>query len=68
MQRILGILLFIIGAVGAIITGLRAYESTESFKIFGAQVTVSDADWTPVIISGAVAIIGLVLATTARRR
>ncbi|EMR02211.1 hypothetical protein [Cesiribacter andamanensis] len=65
MQRTLGILLFILGAVGSIITGWNAYQSTESIKLLGKQITISEADWTPLVISAAVAIIGLILASTA---
>ena len=61
MKRIVGIVLFIVGLVGAFITGLDAYNNTESVKIFGKQITLSQADWTPVIISGAVMLVGIVL-------
>lgn len=61
MKRLVGIVLFIVGLVGAFVTGLDAYNNTESVKIFGKQITLSQADWTPVIISGAVMLVGLVL-------
>ena len=61
MKRIVGIVLFVAGLVGTFITGMDAYQNTESVKIFGKQLTLSQADWTPVIICGAVAIIGLLL-------
>ncbi|AHM58890.1 hypothetical protein D770_03115 [Flammeovirgaceae bacterium 311] len=51
----------IAGLVASFITGLDAYDNTESLKIFGKQITVSQADWTPVIISGAVALFGLLI-------
>jgi hypothetical protein len=61
MKRLVGVVLFIAGLVGTFITGLNAYDNTESLKIFGKQITVSQADWTPVIISGAVAVLGLLI-------
>ena len=68
MQRTLGILLFIVGLIASAITGWQAYQSTESVKLLGKQITISEADWTPLVISAAVAIIGLILASTASKR
>ena len=61
MKRIVGIVLFVAGLVGSFITGMDAYQNTESVKLFGTKLTLSQADWTPVIICVAVAIIGLLL-------
>lgn len=67
MKRLIGIALFVVGLVGTFITGMNAYQNTESVKLLGTQITLSQADWTPVIISGAIAIIGLVLLLTSKR-
>ncbi len=67
MKRTLGIILLIVGLVGAFIFGMQAYQDTESVKLLGTQITLSQANWTPVIISGAVAIIGLVMLMAGRR-
>lgn len=64
MKRTLGIILFVIGLVGVFIFGFQAYQDTESVKLLGTQITLSQANWTPVIISGAIGIIGLVLLMT----
>lgn len=66
MKRLLGIILFVLGLVASFITGYDAYQNTESIKLFGTQVTLSQADWTPLIISAAVMVIGLVLIFTAQ--
>lgn len=63
-MRLLGIILFIVGLVATFIFGLEAYQNTESVKFLGTQITLSQANWTPVIISGAVALIGLVMLLT----
>lgn len=67
MKRLIGIALFVVGLVGTFITGMNAYQNTESVKLLGTQITLSQADWTPVIISGAIAIIGLVLLLSSKR-
>lgn len=61
MKKIIGIIIFIAGLVASLIFGLQAYQDTESVKLFGARVTVSQADWTPLIISLAVTVIGIIL-------
>ena len=53
--------LFVVGLVASFITGLDAYQNTESVKFLGTKLTLSQADWTPLIISGAVAIVGLLI-------
>jgi hypothetical protein len=56
-----GIILLIIGAIGTIVFGLQAMQDSESFSFLGMDIAVSTANWTPVIISGALLVIGLVL-------
>lgn len=61
MKRIIGIVLFVAGLVASVIFGLDAYQNTESVKVFGNKFTLSQADWTPFIISLAVTVIGIIL-------
>lgn len=61
MKRLIGIVLFIVGLIASLIYGLQAYQDTESFKFLGTKVTVSEADWTPLIISLAVTVVGIIL-------
>lgn len=61
MTRIIGIVLFIVGIVATLIFGIQAYQETESISILGADITLSQADWTPLIISVVVAVVGIIL-------
>lgn len=57
-----GIFLSILGGLGLIIFGIQAMEDSETFSLLGVDIAVSSANWTPVIISGVVLVIGLVMA------
>ena len=61
MKRIAGIVLFIAGLVASLIFGIDAYQNTESVKLFGNKLTLSQADWTPLIISLVVTVVGIIL-------
>ncbi len=61
MKKVIGIVLFVTGLVASVIFGLDAYQNTESVKLFGNKFTLSQADWTPLIISLAVTVIGIIL-------
>lgn len=67
MQKTIGIILAIIGGIGTIITGMQAAEESESFSLLGMDIAVSSANWTPLIISVVILIIGLVMAFSGRR-
>lgn len=56
-----GIILLILGAVGTIVFGIQAMQDSESFSLLGMDIAVSSANWTPVIVSVVLLIIGLVL-------
>ncbi|NEN24701.1 hypothetical protein G3O08_14435 [Cryomorpha ignava] len=57
-MKIVGIILLVLGIIGCIIFGIQAIGDSESFSIFGADIAVSKANWTPLIISAVVLIIG----------
>lgn len=61
MMKTLGILLLIIGLVGTVIFGIQAANNSETFSFLGLDVAVSDANWTPVIVSAVLAVIGVVV-------
>ena len=65
MKKLFGIIFFVAGLVGSLIFGLEAYQDTESVKFFGTQVTLSQADWTPLIICLGITLIGMVLIASA---
>ena len=60
-MKIAGIVLLILGIIGVVIFGIQAMNDSESFSVLGAEVAVSTANWTPVIVSGVVLIIGIIL-------
>lgn len=67
-MRTVGIILLILGIIGLIIFGYQAMQESESFSILGMDVAVSSANWTPVIFSGIIAVVGLILTLADRRR
>lgn len=66
-MKTLGIILLILGAVGTIVFGIQAIQESESFSILGMDIAVSTANWTPVIISAVILIIGLVLTARGKK-
>ena len=61
MQRRVGIILSIFGLIGTVIAGIKAIQDSDSFSIFGLDIAVSSANWTPLIMSVAVLIVGLAM-------
>jgi len=66
-MRTVGIILLIIGTVGTLIFGIQALGDSEAFNFLGIKVAVSSANWAPVIVSAIILIIGIVMASSARR-
>jgi|AntRauTorckE6833_2_1112554.scaffolds.fasta_scaffold272647_1 hypothetical protein len=60
-MRAAGIILTILGLIGSVVFGIQAMNESESFSVFGAEVAVSKADWTPLIISGVVLLVGIII-------
>ncbi|MFO8001182.1 MAG: transglycosylase [Marinilabilia sp.] len=60
-MKTVGIVLLLIGIIGALIFGIQAIQDTETFSFLGIDIGVSSANWTPVIVSGIIIIIGIVL-------
>jgi hypothetical protein len=67
MKRTIGIILSIVGLIGTIITGINAADESDSFSFLGLDIAVSSANWTPLIISVAILIIGLVITFSGRK-
>lgn len=67
-MRIAGIILLILGLIGTIVFGIQAINQSEAFNFLGIEVAVSSANWTPVIISAAVLIVGLIMMVTAKKK
>jgi hypothetical protein len=66
-MKSLGIILLLLGAIGTIVFGLQAMEDSESFSFLGMDIAVSTANWTPVIISIILLVVGLVLTARGRK-
>ncbi|MFW6268141.1 MAG: transglycosylase [Marinilabiliaceae bacterium] len=67
MKKI-GYALLIIGLVGLAYFGYEALQASESFNFLGVDVAVSEANWTPVILSGIVAVLGIILSLVGKKR
>lgn len=61
IMKSIGTILLILGALGTIIFGIQAMQDSESFSFLGMDIAVSSANWTPVIISVILLVVGLVL-------
>jgi uncharacterized membrane protein YidH (DUF202 family) len=62
-----GIILLILGAIGTLVFGIQAMQDSKSFSLLGVDVAVSTANWTPVIISVILLVVGLVITFRGRR-
>ena len=67
-MRTAGIVLLILGIAGTLVFGIQAIQQTETFSLFGIDIGVSQANWTPVIISAIVLVAGIVLMSIDKRR
>ncbi|HBQ61242.1 MAG TPA: hypothetical protein DD671_16900 [Balneolaceae bacterium] len=61
MKETIGGILTAGGLLGVIYYGYKYFQDSESFEAFGADVAVSTGDYTPIIISGVVMIVGIVI-------
>lgn len=66
-MKIVGIVLLILGIVGIVVFGIQAMNDSESFSLLGIDIAVSKADWTPLIVSAVIAVIGGVITGTAKK-
>ena len=66
-MRIAGIVLLIIGFACTLFFGVQAIQDTETFSFLGIDIGVSGANWTPVIVSAIVLVIGIILMSLNKR-
>ncbi len=66
-MKIVGTVLLILGIIGVVVFGIQAFNDSESFNVLGAEVAVSKANWTPLIVSALVLVAGIVLQMTTRK-
>jgi uncharacterized membrane protein YidH (DUF202 family) len=60
-MKTLGIILAVLGGIGTLVFGIQAMQDSESFSLFGMDIAVSTANWTPVIVSVVLLVVGIVL-------
>ncbi|MFO7939944.1 MAG: hypothetical protein R6U66_09350 [Bacteroidales bacterium] len=66
-MRIAGIILLVIGIIGTLYYGFEALNNSETVSAFGVDVAVSSANWTPVIVSALVLLVGIFLTSRSKR-
>lgn len=66
-MKTIGIILLILGAIGTIVFGIQAMQESESFSLLGMDIAVSSANWTPVIISVILLVVGIVMTTQGKK-
>ncbi|MFO8067226.1 MAG: hypothetical protein R6U11_06560 [Bacteroidales bacterium] len=66
-MKIAGIVLLILGIVGTLVFGIQAIQETETFNFLGLDIGVSGANWTPVIISAVILVVGIILMALSKR-
>lgn len=57
-MKIVGTIILVVGIVGTVVFGIQAIQDSESFSFLGLDVGVSSADWTPLIVSVIVLLVG----------
>jgi hypothetical protein len=62
-----GIILLTLGAIGTLVFGIQAMQDSKSFSLLGVDVAVSTANWTPVIISVILLVVGLIITFRGRK-
>jgi len=66
-MRTAGIVLLIIGILSTLVFGVQAIQDTETFSFLGIDIGVSSANWSPVIISVIILVVGIVLMILSKR-
>lgn len=66
-MKTIGTIILVIGIVGTIMFGYQAMQDSESFSVLGMDVAVSSADWTPLIVSVVVLLVGAFLMSKGRK-
>jgi hypothetical protein len=67
-MRNTGIVLMILGFIGLIISVINYINQTEKFGIFGLEVTISEGSIIPIIVTGAIFIVGFLFTLGKRSR
>lgn len=62
-----GLVLLILGGIGTVVFGIQAMQDSDSFSFLGMDIAVSSANWTPVIISVVLLVIGLFMTSRGKK-
>lgn len=66
-MRTAAIILLFFGMIGIVVFGIQTIQQTETFSFLGMDIGVSQANWTPVIISAIIFVIGAVLMSSIKK-
>jgi len=61
MKKTIGYILTVGGLIGVIFFTYEYMQDSESFSVLGADVAVSTGDWIPIVISGLIMLVGIVM-------
>lgn len=67
-MKTVGYVLFILGIIGVVLFGIQAMNDSESFNMMGVDIAVSKANWTPLIASAIVLVVGAILSFLKKSR
>ena len=67
-MKFASIILLVVGIIGTLVFGIQALGNSDSFSFLGIDIAVSSANWTPVIISALLLVVGIVLNASAKKR
>ena len=61
MKKTIGYILTVGGLIGVIFFTYEYMQDSESFSVLGADVAISTGDWIPIVISGLIMLVGIVM-------
>lgn len=64
MKKTIGGILSVGGLLGVLYFGYLYIQDSDSFEAFGADVAVSTGDYVPILISGIVMLVGVIITRT----
>ncbi|WP_320110363.1 transglycosylase [Draconibacterium orientale] len=67
-MKALGTILLLVGLAGTLFFGIQAINNSETFSFLGVDVALSSANWTPVVISGVVVVLGIVFLSVKKKK
>jgi hypothetical protein len=65
-MKITGLILSIVGAIGLIIAVINYANQTDKFSFLGLNITVSQGSIVPIIVSGIILLLGIIITMSKR--